>query len=301
HYILTHLDPSVVAQAQAAAEKGEDIARFASPEVLQTAYRVAFAFPAGLMVLALLTFALGKSTYALERPEHHVLTEEERRLQRQTLARLFGIFALVVLFWFGYEHNDTLWVAFNRTSVNLKVPFVDATVSPDQLQFLNALFVIILIPVFNFVFCRLDPEMKIFTRMRKILAGFLLTAAAIGIMSLAGFLVQGHTEQVMQGGKAVEVSTVKVSILWPALAYVVLTFGEVLLYGAMLELSYAAAPRSMKGFITACFLVTNTVGNFLNVVWTPRYGGSLADEVSKRGSLLPGEFFGITALVVLAA
>jgi dipeptide/tripeptide permease len=81
----------------------------------------------------------------------------------------------------------------------------------------------------------------------------------------------------------------------------VLTVGEVLLYGTMLELSYSAAPKSMKGFITACFLVTNAVANFLNVFWMPKYGGSLTDEMAKRGSLLPGQFFGITALVVLAA
>src|SRR5262245_15004055 len=81
-YILTHLDPTVRAEAALAEEAGEDIARFASAEVLETAYRVAFAFPAGLMVLALLVFAVGKPTYAVETVEHHVLTPEERRLQR---------------------------------------------------------------------------------------------------------------------------------------------------------------------------------------------------------------------------
>ncbi len=301
HYIMTHLEPEVRAQAELAAQKGEDIAKFATPEILQQAYAFAFQFPAWLMVMALTIFALGKPTYALEKTEHHALTPEERQLQWKTLAQLFGIFALVVLFWFGYEHNDTLWVAFNRDYVNLRIPLLDTTISPDQLQFLNALFVIILIPVFNFTFARLDPDMKIFTRMRKVLAGFLMTAAAIAIMSLAGFLVQGQTEQIMQGGKLVEVSTAKVSALWPAAAYIVLTVGEVLLYGTMLELSYSAAPKSMKGFITACFLVTNTLGNFLNVLWTPRYGGSLVDEAAKRGSLPPGQFFGITALIVLAA
>src|SRR5262249_17272136 len=162
------------------------------------------------------------------------------------------------------------------------------TVSPDQLQFLNALFVIILIPVFNFTFARLDPDMKVFTRMRKILAGFFLTAAAIGIMAAAGYLAQGHTAQVEQGGKLVEVATAKVSVFWPALAYIVMTFGEVLLYGTMLELAYTAAPKSMKGFVTACFLVTNAVGNFLNAGlslgpvnlqgWATLYGGSLVDD-----------------------
>jgi dipeptide/tripeptide permease len=69
----------------------------------------------------------------------------------------------------------------------------------------------------------------------------------------------------------------------------------------MLELAYAAAPKSMKGFVTACFLVTSSLGNFLNMPWMPMYGGSLTDDLSKRGPLMPGYFFGITALVVLAA
>lgn len=312
HYIRTHLDPAVQAQALAAEAAGEDIAKFATPEVLQDAYHLAFQVPAWFMVAALLVFAAGKRFYAVETLERHVLTPEERRVQWQTLKRLLGIFALVVLFWFGYEHNDTLWVAFSRDYVDLRVPVFDWPISPDQLQFLNSLFVIILIPVFNVVFTRLDPDTKIFTPMRKVLAGFILTAAAVGIMSLAGFIAQGHTEHVMKAGKMVEVSTVKVSALWPAIAYIVLTFGEVLLYGTMLELAYSAAPKSMKGFVTACFLVTNAVGNFLNAGikiggfqlmpgWAPQYGGSLVDPLDKRGPLMPGEFFGITALVVAAA
>ena len=205
-----------------------------------------------------------------------------------------------MLFWFGYEHNDTLWVAFTRDYVDLRVPFVGITIAPDQLQFLNALFVIILVPTFNFLFGYLDPKVKIFTPMRKVLAGFLLTAAAVGIMSLAGFLAEGHTATVEQGDKIVEVATAKVSVLWPAAAVIVLTFGEVLLYGTMLELAYAAAPKSMKGFVTACFLLTNTLANFLNIPWTPMYGGSLGRSRRPR-PLMPGPFFGITALVVLAA
>jgi POT family proton-dependent oligopeptide transporter len=176
-------------------------------------------------------------------------------------------------------------------------------IAPDQLQFLNALFVIILVPTFNAVFKYLDPDLKTFTSMRKILAGFFLTAAAVGIMAAAGYLAQGHTTTIMVEGKAMEVcqEQYKVSFLWPAMAYIVLTFGEVLLYGTMLDLSYAAAPKSMKGYITACFLLTNTLANFLNILWIPYYGGSLLDPVSKRGPLQPGPFFTITAVVTVAA
>jgi POT family proton-dependent oligopeptide transporter len=300
-YILAHLSPEQLTRAEELASKGEDIAKVAPPEVVADAYALAFQFPAWLMVISLGVFAAGKRFYALEKTEHHDLTPEERRLQWQTLARLFGIFALVVIFWTGYEHNDTLWIAFTRDYVNLQVPGLSKPIAPDQLQFLNALFVLILVPTFNALFTYLDPEVKVFTAMRKVLAGFLFTAAAIGIMALAGFLVQGHAEQVVEGDKTVWVSAVKVSFLWPALAYIVLTFGEVLLYGTMLELAYTAAPKSMKGFITACFLVTNTLGNFINMVWTPYYGGSLTDPLDKRGPLPPGQFFAYTAALVLAA
>jgi dipeptide/tripeptide permease len=84
-------------------------------------------------------------------------------------------------------------------------------------------------------------------------------------------------------------------------AYIVLTTGEVLLYGTGLELAYAAAPKSMKGFVTACFLATNMVANLINMFLSRLYGGSLTDPVEDRGPMPPGQFFGMTALIALAA
>jgi POT family proton-dependent oligopeptide transporter len=299
-YILSHLTPELRAQADALLAEGKEIFDVVPNDLVQEANRVAFAVPAWLMVGALLVFALGKPFYAHKRPEHRVLTPEERSLQWKTLGQLFGIFGLVVLFWFGYEHNDSLWISFISNYVDLRVPLLNKTIAPDQLQFLNALFVLLSIPTLDLLYRRFDPQVRIFTPVRKVLAGFLLTAAAVGIMSVAAFLVQGHTQPELQGDKLVEVATTKVSVFWPVAAYIVLTLGEVLVYGTMLELAYTAAPKSMKGFITACFLLTNTVANFLNMAWTPLYA-SISDEPAKRGPLLPGTFFGITALVTLAA
>ena len=261
-----------------------------------------------LALIARSVLSAGRRTFAVDEHEGKSLTTEQQRLQLHTLAYLLVIFGLVIFFWFGYEHNDVLWISFTRDYVNLKVPFVQHltgkdNIAPDQLQFLNALFVIILVPTFNVTFKRLDPDLKIFTAMRKITAGFILTAAAIGIMAAAGYLAQGHTTMISLGAETREVcpEASKLSFLWPSTAYIVLTFGEVLLYGTMLDVSYSAAPKSMNGYVTACFLLTNTLANFLNILWTPFYGGSLPDPIAKRGPLLPGPFFAITAAVTVVA
>ena len=64
-------------------------------------------------------------------------------------------------------------------------------------------------------------------------------------------------------------------MLWMVGAYFILTIGEVLLYGTMLDLSYAYAPARMKSLITACFLLTNTLGNLLNTQYGKFYFSGL--------------------------
>jgi dipeptide/tripeptide permease len=266
---------------------GALISVFALPIIRDKfSYQAAFQFPAWLMLAALIVFASGKRFYAVETPGKTVTSSDERRQQWQTLATLFGVFALMVFYWLAYEHNDSLWVFFSRDYVNRIIPGTQITVAPDQIQFLNSLFVIIFVPSLAWFFSVADPDSKTFTAARRMLAGFLVTAVATGIVSTAGFLTQG-------GGS-------KVSILWIALAYIALTLGEVLVYATGLELSYTAAPKSMKGFVTACFMATNFIANILNSFFTTLYGGSLTDPLDQRGPLLPGPFFGLTTLIVLA-
>lgn len=250
-------------------------------------YAIAFQFPAWLMVVSLGIFAWGKPYYAVEKIEVHTKTPEERREQWQTLRRLFAVFGLIVLFWIPYEYNDNIWIAFTRDYVDLNVSWRDKPIPPDQIQTLNPVFVLILIPIFNGIYKLLDPDARIFTATRKILAGFAFTTLASAIMAAAA-------NQAAQTGA-------KVSIGWPSIAYIVLTIGEVLLYGTALELSYAAAPKSLKGFVTACFLVTNAIANFINSFLTQLYGGSLTDKPEDRGPLSPFQFFTMATLIVLVA
>lgn len=51
------------------------------------------------------------------------------------------------------------------------------------------------------------------------------------------------------------------SIGWQLLAYVVLTSGEVMVSITCLEFSYTQAPRAMKSFVMAFFMLSVSLGN----------------------------------------
>jgi proton-dependent oligopeptide transporter, POT family len=239
------------------------------------AYRIAFQFPAWLMVVSLAVFAAGKRFYATETVgPPPPMTPEERSQRWDVLTRLFGIFGLMVFWWVAYEQNDNLWTFFARDHIDRHLFGKDF--APDGFQFINSLGIIILVPLFGWLFRKIDPEVRVLKPTRKIMAGFLFQAAASGLMSLAGVQAEGST---------------LVSAWWIVAGFVVLTVGEILLYGTGLELAYTAAPANMKGFVTACFLVTNALGNLINAQLSQLYGVGLP----------PAQYFAMSAGIVLIA
>jgi POT family proton-dependent oligopeptide transporter len=262
---------------------------------LPFAYRVAFQFPAWLMVVALAVFALGKRHYAVEVIDRdHRPSDEERRQRWATLTTLFGIFFLMVFFWVAYEQNDNLWIFFARDHVRsvttgsdqvrclLDLGFTEIELAPDQFQWINGLLVLTFAPLFGWLFRAVDPHARVFKATTKILIGFLFTAGASAVMALAATAAADGA---------------KVTAWWIVGAYVVLTVGEVLLYGTGLELAFTAAPANMKSFITACFLMTNFVANLINSRILPFYQSSKSSPDTFH--LAPATFFGLTAGMVL--
>jgi POT family proton-dependent oligopeptide transporter len=184
----------------------------------------------------------------------------------------------LVFFWVVYEHNDSLWVFFARDHMDLGLPgwLGGGALSPDQFQFVNAALILVLVPLSQWFWPKVDPTGRRFPHTAKMLLWFLFTAAAPAVMSAAAY---------------VAADGVKVSVGWILLAYLLLTVGEVLVYGTGLDLSYAYAPARLKGLVTACFLLTNAAGNLINSRFAPLYGGRIA----------PGDFFAIDTAIGLAA
>jgi dipeptide/tripeptide permease len=64
----------------------------------------------------------------------------------------------------------------------------------------------------------------------------------------------------------------KVTLAWQAGAFVVITIAEILISVTGLELAFTAAPKAMKGFVTACWLLTVAFANlFINAAVTRLY------------------------------
>ena len=63
-----------------------------------------------------------------------------------------------------------------------------------------------------------------------------------------------------------------------------------------LELAFAAAPPSMKSFISACWLLTVAPADLFDAVLTPIYRSGTSTEASQGFTLAPGMYFGALAI-----
>jgi POT family proton-dependent oligopeptide transporter len=260
-----------------------NIGAFASSSVMpylrtHYGYHFAFAFPAGLMLIALALFALGKPYYAREVITRTEKTPEERRQQWAVLRRLFGLFFVITFFWMVFDQSSSTWILFAKKDFDLHL--LGYHVDPDQVQAINPLFIIALLPIVSVALWRWLARLGLNVRATdKMLVGFVVTAVSMGVMTFAGYLAS---------------SGEKVSLWWQVLTFFLITVAELCISPVGLELAFTAAPKAMKGFITGCFLLTVFFGNIIN-----SYLVRLYTPLGKTTTLGPVEYFGMLTGVLL--
>ncbi|TWT23180.1 POT family MFS transporter [Luteimonas marina] len=168
----------------------------------------------------------------------------------RAVLRILIVFALVTPFWSLFDQKASTWIIQGNAMV---VPHEQwwwpswLVKEPAQMQALNPLLVMLLIPFNNLV---LYPALR---RM-----GFVVTALrrmGWGIaISGVSWIVAGVLQLWIDGGA-------EVSLAWQSLPYLLLTFGEVLVSATALEFAYSQAPHAMKGVIMAFWYLTSTFGS----------------------------------------
>jgi len=243
--------------------------------------RIGFGVPAVLMVFAAVVFFMGRRKYVHIPPAgKKMLAELLDKDVLKILGRLCVIYLFVSMFFALFYQSQSAWI-LQAENMNLK--WLGITWLPAQVQFVNSLFLLPMIPLFTYVLYPIISKVFPLTPLRKIGIGMFVTAAC--------FIVPAWVEIQISGGA-------KPSIGWQFFAYLLLTAGEILASIPVLEFSYTQAPKKVKTLVMSLYLLSISLGNVFSAL--VNHFIQNADGSSK----LPGAsyywFFAIAMLVTLA-
>jgi len=207
---------------------------------------VAFGVPGALMLLATWVFWLGRHRFVHVPPAGTAFMAELREPEiRRSLWRLARIYVFVAVFWSLYDQTASAWV---QQAEHMDRNFLGFEWLPAQVQALNPLLILTLVPLFTSVLYPAVARVVPLTTRGKIAFGLFLTIPAFLIPAWAA-------AQIAAGATP--------SIGWQILAYVIITSAEVLVSITCLEFSYTQAPRTLKSFVMSLYMLSVAAGNLL--------------------------------------
>jgi len=250
---------------------GSLAAQFSVP-LLYQAYgpRVAFGTPAVAMALALAIFLVGRKQYVRPPPSGpskdgflRVLASGftgqgasfgEKALSRhpaeavegvKAVFRIGVVFAAVSAFWSLFFQYGSTWTLQADKMDRVLGPY---TIPAGQVQTLDALFVLLLVPFLTFVvYPRIEKRVRL-TALRKMAAGMFIMVIAFVLTAL----VEGE----LRAGNQLHVA-------WQVPQYLFLAIAEVLVSVTALEFAYTQAPAAFKSAIMGMWFLTFFVGSLL--------------------------------------
>jgi POT family proton-dependent oligopeptide transporter len=199
-------------------------------------------------MLATIVFIAGRRNYAHVPPAGRKWLDEIFSKEGVALiGRLVVIYFFVAMFWMLWDQsNGNTWTLQAQSSLMDKHLFPGYTILPGQIQVVNGLFILAMIPIFQYGIYPLMAKFFAVTPLRKI---------GIGLFTIASsFLIVAWIDRRIQEGHVV-------SAWWQIIAYVVLTASEILVSITALEFSYKQAPLRLKSFVMALFLLSTSLGN----------------------------------------
>jgi len=230
-------------------------------------YSIIFAVITLLAQLALLIFLCLKSPLRKFLPGEFIgwLDQSFTGDSLWLVLKLAGIYyVFVAIFWSLWEQsNGQTWTLQATSDLMDKhlfgflqgVPLLGALAGfellPAQIQVVNGLFILAMIPIFTFGIYPLWERFFRITALRKICVGlFVIASSYLIIARIEDRIMHGHS----------------VSVWWQVLAYGVLSASEVLISITALEFAYSQAPLKMKSFMMAAmYLFSVSFGQVLTI------------------------------------
>jgi proton-dependent oligopeptide transporter, POT family len=201
----------------------------------------------------------------------------------RSLAPILAVLALVPAFWALFEQSNSTWVLQGAQMQPFN--FLGLRVGAEQMQSLNPLLVMILVPLLNWgLYPFIESRGLRVTALRRMSFGLLLTA--LSYVFVAWLQYRLETKDTL-------------SLAWQALPYLILTTAEVLVSTTGLEFAYTQAAPSMKSTIMSFWLLTVAIGNLLVTTITQLGGGHGDESVSSGRFLLYAGMTGVVAVLFI--
>ena len=245
--------------------------------------RWAFGIPGILMALATIIFFSGRKKYVKVPPQGvnrnnmvfitwYALTHSSKRKPGQSLLdvakesylpervegvkavyRVMVVFFFALAFWAVWDQCLSEWTLYaDKMDRNINLGFTSFTVLPGQLSTINTVFLLLFIPLFNYViYPWFDKKGLKTTPLRRLGTGLILTALS--------FVVIGFTHKSIEHGGTP-------SIWWQVLAFMILSAAEVLVSITGLEYAYTHSPKSMKSTMTGIWFLVVSFGNLITAL-----------------------------------
>ena len=204
----------------------------------------AFGVPGFFMFIATLLFWMGRHRFVHIPPGGlGFLKETFSREGIGSLIKLFVIYIFVAVFWALFDQTGSSWV-LQAEKMDRNLFGIEWLSS--QIQALNPVLVMLFIPLFSYGVYPLINKFYNLTPLRKISIGF--------FMAVPAFVIPAWIENQIALGQTP-------NIAWQLLSYVFLTGAEVMVSITCIEFSYTQAPKKMKSFVMAGFMLSVSLGN----------------------------------------
>ena len=196
--------------------------------------------------------------------------------ERKRLITIGVLFVGAAIFWSVFEQaGSTLNLFADRSTDNR---LLGMTFPASWFQSLNAIFIVLLAPVFAWLWVRLGKRNP--SSPAKFVVGLLFVAAGFGILIIAARLAAAG---------------IKVSPLWLTATYLLHTIGELCLSPVGLSAMTKLAPARVAALMMGVWFLATSVGNYL--------GGRVAalyESFSLPSLFTAVTLFALAAAVVLA-
>jgi len=200
------------------------------------------------------------------------------KVEKERVAVIVVLFLAAALFWSGFEQAGSSLNLFAERSTDRQLGWINYEVPAAWFQSFNAVFIILLAPVFAWLWGwlarrSLEPSMPL-----KFGFGLILLAAGF-------FVMAGAAQVVAAGNKALPT--------WLITTYLLHTFGELCLSPVGLSSVTKLAPRKLVGQLMGIWFLGSSFGNLL--------AGLLAGEFKEDNVAgWPGLYLNITILPMIA-